>query len=99
MGTPLTTICAGLLGLTATIAWISKGAQVEVSGFINHDCSLILNLVMFVLFLALMTGADRRLSFWSALFVPTALVAIVANQRRAGIAAFFQKRDPKFTGE
>lgn len=53
-----------------------------------HEESLLLNLLFFIAMFATMLRLDKRLIWISILLIPTTLMAILGNQRRASIAAF-----------
>jgi hypothetical protein len=80
-------ICIGLQGICAAFTYLTLTTAVTEDGFMAHDESLFLNLIFFIALLAYAIRLDRRLVFWSLLMVPTALIAVLGNQRRAGIAA------------
>ena len=65
----------------------AEGAITE-AGFMSHDESLVLNLTFFIALLAVVTRADKRLKWIALLSVPPTFVAVLGNQRRAGIGAF-----------
>src|SRR5262249_1332517 len=83
-----TVICTGLQGIGGAVTYFSLNGKVTEDGFMPHYESLFLNLLLFTGLLSIALRSDRRLTFWSLLLIPTALIAILGNQRRAGIAAF-----------
>jgi len=84
----LVVICNFIQGLGGTITYLLNRSTITEDGFMQHDESLILNLVFFVAMMAGSLGVDRRLR-WAAIAVtPFALMAVLGNQRRASIAAF-----------
>jgi hypothetical protein len=78
----------GTQGLFGTYAYITARQEVTEAGIMAHDDSLSMNMLFFLLFLAIISRFNRPLMFWSLLLTPFAVVAALANQRRAGIAAF-----------
>lgn len=92
----LIVLCNGIQGVFGTITFAVKHANITEDGFMQHDESLILNLIFFVLLLAVMLKLKRRLIFAAVLCAPCALIAVLGNQRRAGIAAFIIALLPLF---
>ena len=79
---------SGFIGICGTITFISKGGVTGPEGFMSHDDSLFFNRIFFIVFLFALANQYPRLKKWALAFTPTALIAMLANQRRAGIAAF-----------
>ncbi len=80
--------CIGLQSLFGTLTYFSLGGNVTDQGILSHDDSLIFNLLFFILFLAVMARLDKKLLWAVALLTPSTLLTVLANNRRAGIAAF-----------
>lgn len=84
----LLVLSAGLLAVFGTRAYFVLGSKITEQGIMGHDDSLVLNLLLFAFFIAAITRVNRRLTIWTAVLLPFAVTAVMANQRRAGIAAF-----------
>lgn len=78
----------GVQGLFGTYAYVTARQEVTEAGIMAHDDSLSMNLLFFLLFLAVISRFNRPMMLWALVLTPFALVAALANQRRAGIAAF-----------
>ncbi len=79
--------CLGLQGAMGMIGFLMHPVVSE-QGILSHDDSLSLNLIIFIWILLAMTRENkvlRRVAFW---LLPPVFVAVIENQRRAGIAAF-----------
>lgn len=81
------TISLGIQGLLGMAGYFVAG-EVSAAGFMSHDQSLVLNITFFIALLAVATRADKRLKWVALLSVPATLVAVLGNQRRAGMGAF-----------
>lgn len=80
--------CIGFKGLVGVYLYQSIGGRVGVEGMMEHEESLLFNVLFFVLIIGWMASIDRRLIWTSLLLAPACLFSALANQRRAGIAAF-----------
>lgn len=81
-------LAAACLGLSGTLHFVFLGAKTDMSAIMSHADSLSLNIVLVMLVLTVTSAYDRRLTWASVILVPFAITAILANQRRASIAAF-----------
>jgi hypothetical protein len=84
----LAVIGPGLQSVSVFATYASMGFKSDENGISVHDDSLLFNMLMFVFFLGVMTKSNKRMTWFAAFFLPTALISQLANQRRAGIAAF-----------
>lgn len=75
-----------IFGVITYFVLSAKGALTE-QGVLGHDDSLLLNVLTFVFLLVSFARADRKLAWAALAAMPTTLFSILANQRRAGIAA------------
>lgn len=82
------TFSIGALACMALFTYFTLPTPVGPEGFLPHDDSLLFNLLVFIAMLSVLIRLDKRLIFWAALFTPIAISVALANQRRAGIAAF-----------
>lgn len=80
----------GICGLVGSITYLGNPGASSVEGLpgLSHANSLQFNIALFICFLMLITRADRKLAAASCVLAIPALVAALANQRRAGIASF-----------
>lgn len=81
-------LSSGFLAICATVTYFTLPGEVGPEGFLPHDDSLLFNVLFFITIIAMLARLDRRLIFWSSVLTPPALFVALANQRRAGIAAF-----------
>ncbi len=81
------TVSLGIQGLLALEGFFASG-EVTPAGFMSHDQSLVLNLTLFIALLTVATRAEARLRWVALLSVPATAIALLGNQRRAGIGAF-----------
>lgn len=81
-------ICIGIESIMGTVNFVSHAGKTTAEGTPIHDDSLLFDLLFLAAFTLWMSRANRRMLWVSLLFVPTAIVATLDNQRRAGIAAF-----------
>ena len=84
----LIVICNAIQSLGGALTFIVQHDHIAEDGFMPHDESLLLNLIFFVAILTAMLPHSKRLKWTAFAVAPIALVAILGNQRRAGIAAF-----------
>lgn len=81
-------ITVAIQGVFGAATFVARGGKVSMEGFGVHDVSLFYNLLFFIMIIAGLTRIDKRLTIFSAIFSAPALIAVMANQRRAGIGAF-----------
>jgi hypothetical protein len=84
----LTLLAIGFKGIVGTILYAAQGFHSSVEGIMSHEESLLVNMIFFVLFISWIGGINKKLTVAALLLTPTALITELANQRRAGIAAF-----------
>jgi hypothetical protein len=80
--------CLGIEGLAGTANYLTHAGQVTSEGTPIHDDSLLFNLLFFLLIILAVTRTYPRMALVALLATPCALIAVLDNQRRAGIACF-----------
>ncbi len=81
-------ICCGIQGVLGAFTFAAAGGRVNADGIMTHDDSMLFNLLFFILLISLVGRVDKKLSRWALVLTPCAVIAVIANQRRAGFAAF-----------
>lgn len=81
-------LCIGLKSLFGTYNFFSRGGAVGYQGVMSHEEALFFNVLFMLTFVSWLSNADRRIKIAALLFTPTAAIALMAGQRRAGIASF-----------
>jgi hypothetical protein len=80
-------ICIGLKSIVGTANYIRNPDVSADEGVLSHEDSLLFNIVLFGAMLLSLAKVEPKLRWGFMVFVPTALLANLANGRRAGIAA------------
>ncbi len=83
----LIVLCTGFQGLCAAITYFSLNGTVTEEGFMSHDESLYLSLLIFIALLNTLLKSDKRLKWATLIALLPSIVGILGNQRRSGIAA------------
>ncbi len=81
-------ICIGLKSFVGTANFLKNTDVSADEGVLSHEDSLLFNIIMFGALLLSLAKVEPKLRRGFFLFLPTALLANLANGRRAGIAAF-----------
>lgn len=84
----LIVICIGFMSVCGVITFAAKGFEVSDQGVLTHDDSIELNMILFLATIGLLGRINKKLTLTCLLFLPLAVMAQLANNRRAGIAAF-----------
>lgn len=84
----ITTIMVGIQGIFGAVTYFSLNGTVTEDGFMSHDESIFLNLLLFIAILSPILKVDKRLSITAWALLPPSIIAVLGNQRRASIAAF-----------
>ncbi len=83
----LIVICTGFQGLCSAITYFSLNGTVTEEGFMSHDESLYLSLLIFIALLNSLLKIDKRLKWATLIALVPSIIGILGNQRRSGIAA------------
>lgn len=78
----------GFMAICGVITFTARGFVVAEHGVLTHDDSMELNMIVFIALIGLLMGTNKKLTLAATLLTPIAIVAQLANNRRAGIAAF-----------
>ncbi len=84
----LIVIGVGFMSICGVITFFAHGAVVAEQGILTHDDSMELNMIVFLCLIGLLAGTNKKLTIAALCFLPFAVLAQLANNRRAGIAAF-----------
>ncbi len=79
--------CTFLQGVFAAITYFAMNGTVTEEGFMSHDESTYLSLLIFTCVLSLVIPISKKYTICSFIALIPAVIAILGNQRRAGIAA------------
>jgi O-antigen ligase len=78
----------GLMSICGVITFVANKFVVAEHGVLTHDDSIELNMIIFMVMIGLLGRMNKHLTVASLCFLPFAIVSQLANNRRAGIAAF-----------
>ena len=78
----------GLKSFMGTANFIKNTDVTADEGVLNHEDSLLMNILLFGALLFSLAGVEKRMKWAFIALIPTALATELANGRRAGIAAF-----------
>jgi hypothetical protein len=84
----LMVIGIGFMAVCGVITFTARGFKIAEHGVLTHDDSMELNMIVFIALMGSLMGTNKKLTLTAALLTPIAVVAQMANNRRAGIAAF-----------
>ena len=79
--------CTFIQGVGGTLTYFAMNGTVTEEGFMSHDESTYLSILIFTSLLSLINPISRKYTICSFIALGPALMAILGNQRRAGIAA------------
>jgi hypothetical protein len=83
----VTVLSTALMAVFSVITYFSISGPVTEEGYMAHDNSLNLNLLIVITLLGFILNLSWSLRLTALAFVPLGVLATLANQRRAGIAA------------
>ena len=76
------------MSLCGVITFAARGFKVSDQGVLTHDDSMELNMIVFIALIGLLARQNKKLTLTAVCLTPVAIMAQLANNRRAGIAAF-----------
>ena len=77
-----------LKSLEGIVSYFQLGGVITDQGILDHEDSLILNVIPFLMLYLKMNGGSVKMVRYGMLFLPAVAFVMLENQRRAGIAAF-----------
>ena len=78
----------GLKSIIGTANYIKNPDVTADEGVLSHEDSLLMNIILFGALLFSLANVEKKIKWSFMAFVPTALLTLLANGRRAGIASF-----------
>jgi len=81
-------LCIGLKSFFGTFNFFTWGRDAGPQGVMAHEEALFFNVLFFLMMVSWLSNCDQRLKIGALLMTPTAVIALLAGQRRAGIASF-----------
>jgi O-antigen ligase len=78
----------GIRSLLGLASYLMLQGNISDQGILEHEDSLIMDILFFIPVLLVITGGPKKLIHAALIFIPTALLTEIENNRRAGIAAF-----------